>query len=147
MIYLDNAATSYPKPQAVIDAVKNSFADFGANPGRSGHNLSVRTAMEIYEARELLSDFFDGYGAEYVSFTINCTHALNTAIKGILRAGDHCVISSLEHNSVARPVQALADSGLITYSVFDVGSTTEETLENFKNTIKTNIAIVKIFLQ
>lgn len=136
MIYLDNAATSYPKPQSVINAVKNSFTVFGANPGRSGHKLSVKAAAEIYETRELLNELFDGYGGEFVSFTLNCTQALNTAIKGVLRAGDHCVISSLEHNSVARPVKALADSGLITYSVFDVADTTEKTIENFKNALK-----------
>ncbi len=138
MIYLDNAATSYPKPQSVINAVKNSFINYGANPGRSGHKLSVKTAGEIYETRELLSEFFDGYGGEYVSFTVNCTQALNTAIKGILNKGDHVVISSFEHNSVVRPIHALSEKGLIAYSVFDVSDNIEETLDNFKKSIQNN---------
>ncbi len=138
MIYLDNAATSYPKPQLVINAVKNSFINYGANPGRSGHKLSVKTAGEVYETRELLNEFFDGYGAEFVSFMSNCTEALNVGIKGILKAGDHVVISSFEHNSVVRPLQALSDKGLITYSIFDVSDNKQETLENFKKTLKSN---------
>ncbi len=138
MIYLDNAATSYPKPQAVVNAVKNSFINYGANPGRSGHKLSVKTAGEVYETRELLNEFFDGYGGEFVSFTANCTEALNIAIKGILEAGDHVVISSFEHNSVVRPLQYLSDMGLITYSIFEVGDNKQETIDNFKNALKSN---------
>lgn len=138
MIYLDNAATSYPKPQSVINAVKNSFINYGANPGRSGHKLSVKTACEVYETREIINEFFDGYGGEFVSFTGNCTEALNIAIKGVLKEGDHVVISSFEHNSVVRPLQFLKEKGIITYSVFDVSDNKEITLKNFKNAIKDN---------
>lgn len=138
MIYLDNAATSYPKPQSVINAVKNSMFLYGANPGRSGHAFSVKTAETVYETRELLDGFFDGYGSEFVCFTVNCTHALNTAIKGILNEGDHVIISSLEHNSVTRPIHALKEKGFITYSVFSVCEDKEETLENFKKAFTRN---------
>ena len=138
MIYLDNAATSFPKPQTVINAVKNSFINYGANPGRSGHALSVKTAMEVYEARELLNEFFDGFGGEFVSFTANCTQALNMGIKGILKKGDHVVISSFEHNSVVRPIYALSEEGFITYSVFDVSDNVDETLVNFKKCLQNN---------
>ncbi len=144
MIYLDNAATSYPKPQSVINAVKNSFINYGANPGRSGHKLSVKTAGEVYETRELLNELFDGYGGEYVSFTANCTEALNIAIKGVLKQGDHVVISSFEHNSVVRPLQYLAETGLITYSVFAVSDDKEKALENFKKTIKSNTKLAVV---
>ena len=71
MIYLDNAATSYPKPTEVINAVNKSFVLYGANPGRSGHNLSINTAMQVYSAREALNTLFNGYGSELVSFTAN----------------------------------------------------------------------------
>ena len=84
MIYVDNAATTYPKPTEVINAVSKSFGLYGANPGRSGHNSSINTAIEMYSAREKLNALFDGYGSEFVSFTMNCTYALNTAIKGVL---------------------------------------------------------------
>ncbi len=144
MIYLDNAATSYPKPQEVINAVNKAFYRYGANPGRSGHNMSIATAGEVYKCRQLLNEFFNGYGNEYVSFFPNCTYALNTAIKGIVKKGDHIVISSLEHNSVARPVYKLKASGICDFSVFNVSQTTEETLENFKASFneKTKLCVV-----
>lgn len=144
MIYLDNAATSYPKPQRVINAVKNSFINYGANPGRSGHKLSVKTAVEVYETRELLSEFFDGYGGEFTSFTSNCTEALNIAIKGVLKEGDHVVISSFEHNSVVRPLHFLKEKGLISYSIFEVKDNKNETLESFKNTLKNNTKLAVV---
>ena len=127
MIYLDNAATSYPKPLSVINTVKNSMVYYGANPGRSGHDFSVKTASIVYETREALNDFFNGDGAEYVCFTQNCTQALNTAIKGFLKKGDHVVISSLEH-----------------YSVFEVAVEKEITLNNFESAFKpeTRLCIV-----
>ncbi|MBR2877245.1 MAG: aminotransferase class V-fold PLP-dependent enzyme [Clostridia bacterium] len=144
MIYLDNAATSYPKPNEVINAVNKSFVLYGANPGRSGHNFSWNTAMAVYSAREKLNEFFDGYGSEYVSFTQNCTYALNLAIKGVVKKGDHVIISSLEHNSVSRPVYTLNEKGIITYSVFKVTHNEEETLLNLKNEIteKTKLIVV-----
>ncbi len=138
MIYLDNAATSYPKPQSVINAVNSAFFKYGANPGRSGHNMSISTAMEIYKCRGKLNEFFNGLGCEYVSFFPNCTYALNTAVKGFVKRGEHIVISSLEHNSVARPVYKLKEEGVCDFSVFKVAETTEETLENFKSAFKDN---------
>lgn len=144
MIYLDNAATSFPKPFEVIKAVNDSFYFYPANPGRSGHNLSQKTAEQVYKTREALNDFFNGYGSEFVSFFSNCTTALNVGIKGLLRAGDHVIISCLEHNSVARPVHKLKENGLIDYTVFNVGETVEETLENFKKAFKSNTSLCVI---
>ena len=141
MIYLDNAATSFPKPFEVIKAVNDSFYFYPANPGRSGHNLSQKTAEQMYKTREALNDFFNGYGSEFVSFFSNCTTALNVGIKGLLRAGDHVIISCLEHNSVARPVHKLKENGLIDYTVFNVGETVEETLENFRKSFKSNTSL------
>lgn len=138
MIYLDNAATSYPKPQEVINAVNRAFYKYGANPGRSGHNMSLEAAGEVYKCRQLLNNFFNGFGCEFVSFFPNCTYALNTAVKGIVKHGDHIIISSLEHNSVARPVYKLQASGVCDFSVFKVAETEEETLENFKAAFKEN---------
>lgn len=142
MIYLDNAATSYPKPNEVILATKNAFTLYGANPGRSGHNLSQNTAMAVYSTRELLNSFFDGYGTELVSFTLNCTYALNLAIKGIITKGDHVVISSLEHNSVLRPIETLKNLGLIEYSIFRVANNKNDTLENLKSKVRENTKLI-----
>ena len=131
MIYLDNAATSFHKPEEVYFAVENAMRNFSANPGRGGHNLSMAAAEQVFMARESLNEFFNGYGSEFVSFTQNCTQALNMAIKGIVKNGDHIVISCFEHNSVARPVYKLAQDGVAGFSIFNVYDDEEKTLENF----------------
>ena len=138
MIYFDNAATSFPKPFEVIKTVNSAFNLYGANPGRSGHNLSISAANQVYLCREALNRFFNGYGAEFVSFFPNCTYALNVAIKGIISKDDHIIISSLEHNSVLRPVHKLKEDGVADYSIFKVGKTNDETIENFKKCFKNN---------
>ncbi len=104
MIYLDNAATTGRKPQTVINAVASALKSGNANPGRSGHSLSMHTAAKVYSVRNELADFFGASGAENVVFTLNCTHSINCVIKGLVRAGDKVVISSLEHNAVTRPL-------------------------------------------
>ncbi len=138
MIYLDNAATTFYKPPEVKNAVAEALSLYSANPGRSGHELSVKTAEKIFEARESISGFFNGYGSEYVSFTSNCTQALNMAIKGILKRGDHVVISTFEHNSVLRPLYNLKQKGIVDYSVFQVFEEEEKTLQSFKNSFRKN---------
>ncbi len=144
MIYFDNAATSFQKPFEVISAVNIAMTEYCANPGRSGHDLSVKTAEQIYKARVVINEFFNGYGEEFVSFTSNCTEALNTAIKGILKKGDHVVISTLEHNSVVRPIHKLKSKGLVDYTVFDVFDDVEEIIKSFKRAIrkKTRLCVV-----
>lgn len=137
-MYFDNAATSFPKPEWVVKSVSESFLKYGANPGRGGHEMSVKTAEKVYETRKLISDLFNGSGAENVCFTTNCTHALNTAINGLVNVGDHIVISCFEHNSVLRPVHLLKEKGMADYSIFKVGKTVEETLLNFKNSLREN---------
>ncbi|MBR2044275.1 MAG: aminotransferase class V-fold PLP-dependent enzyme [Clostridia bacterium] len=118
MIYLDNAATSGYKPEAVIRSVSNALRALSANPGRSGHNLSVSAAEAVYKVRERLSDFFGATGPERVIFTGNCTQAVNFVLKGVLNANDGLIISNLEHNAVARPAFSLREKG-VKVSVFD----------------------------
>ncbi len=141
MIYFDNAATSFPKPLEVIRTVNAAFSLYGANPGRSGHDMSVSSALQVYKCRGALDRFFNGYGSEFVSFFPNCTYALNTAIKGIVKNGEHIIISSLEHNSVLRPVHKLKEEGKVDYTVFKVSETEEETIENFKLSFRENTAL------
>lgn len=138
MIYLDNAATSYPKPQKVINSVCNSLFFYGANPGRSGYEMSVKTSEKVYKTRAVLNEFFNGFGEEYVTFTSNCTQALNMAMKGVLMPGDHVIISSLEHNSVARVAEELKGKKIIEYDMFFVDKDEEKTLENFRKLFKKN---------
>ena len=119
MIYLDNAATTFPKPKSVVDAVSLALTSFGGNPGRGSHEMSVRAASMIGEAREALAELFDAASPDDVAFTMNTTYALNLAIKSCVKRGDHLLISSMEHNSVLRPIRALADRGVVAFDVFD----------------------------
>ncbi len=136
MIYFDNAATTFPKPLCVQTAVGTAIRRYGANPGRSGHDLSVETAKQVYNVREKAAGFFGAKDAEQVIFTQNCTYALNTVIKGLLKPGDHVIISDLEHNSVLRPVHSLAAKGVIRYSVANVSlQSAQETVEAFRRLI------------
>ena len=103
MIYFDNAATTAKKPPEVINAVTLSLKNYSANPGRGGYKYSAQTADKVFEVRKKLADFFGANGPENVAFTLNCTHSINAVLKGVLKRGDHIVISSLEHNAVMRP--------------------------------------------
>lgn len=107
MIYLDNAATSFPKPKEVIQKLNDFVLNIGGNPGRSGHNLSLEAARIIFEAREKLTGFIGGHDSERLIFTQNGTDSLNLAILGLLRQGDHVITTSMEHNSVMRPLTFL----------------------------------------
>ena len=118
MIYFDNAATTFPKPSAVYSEVDRCIRLYCGNPGRGSHALSRAAAEKIYECREEAASFFGLDLPENVVFTLNTTHALNMAIKGLVRQGDHILISDMEHNSVLRPIAHLAEQGFITYDIF-----------------------------
>jgi len=111
-IYLDNAATTFPKPQQVLAAVNDCLCNYCANPGRGGHKLALRCSREVYTTRELIAEFFNIDDPLRVIFTSNATEALNLALKGSLAAGDHIVSTSMEHNSVLRPLSALQEQGI-----------------------------------
>jgi len=106
MIYLDNAATSFPKPAGMAEAMLEHMVSWCGNPGRSGHGMSKKTAAAIAETREMLADFVGCRDASRIIFTQNATSALNMAIHGLLRKGDHVITTSMEHNSVLRPIVA-----------------------------------------
>lgn len=142
MIYLDNAATTFPKPLYVRRAVNEAMSSFGANPGRSGHYMSMKASEKIYNCRSKIAEFFNEENPENVVFTLNCTHAINIVLKGLLKPGDHVVVSDMEHNAVMRPLTALSNRG-IEYSVAGVSdSDPEETLSNFRNALKSNTKLV-----
>jgi cysteine desulfurase / selenocysteine lyase len=111
-IYFDNAATSWPKPPEVLSAMADCLAEAGGNPGRSGHRLSIAAARLVEEARELLAGLFNAGDPSRIVFTHNATHALNLALYGLLRPGDHAVTTSVEHNSVMRPLRHLETQGV-----------------------------------
>jgi cysteine desulfurase family protein len=112
MIYLDNPATSWPKPPQVKEAMNRFMEEVGANPGRSGHSLSIEAARFIYEAREALSVLFHVKDSSRIVFTLNATESINLALKGLLKFKDHVVTSSMEHNSVMRPLRDLEKKGV-----------------------------------
>ncbi len=134
MINFDNAATTFPKPDSVRSAVSAAITKYGGNPGRSGHDISLATAEEVYSSRVKAAGFF-GAEPENVVFTLNCTHALNFAIKGFVRKGDHIIISDLEHNSVFRPVYALAKRGFISFGIASVSENDDTTINNIAKLI------------
>lgn len=134
MINFDNSATTFPKPRSVKAASATALEKYGGNPGRGGHAISLASANAVFRARENIADFF-GASPENVVFTLNCTHALNLAIKGVLKPGDHVIISSFEHNSSARPVHALSRSG-VKYSIAEVFPESALTVESFRSLIR-----------
>lgn len=114
MIYLDNAATSFPKPPQVIRAMTDALQNFGANPGRGGHQLALQAGRMVEKCREAAASLLGVSSPERVIFTRNCTESLNIAITGILHKGDEVICSHGEHNAVMRPLERFVSRGDIT---------------------------------
>lgn len=126
MIYFDNAATNGFHPSAVTEAAATAVKYLSANPGRSGHRLSVAGAEIVYNARKEVARFFGVQYPERVIFTKNCTEALNTAIFGGIREGGHVITTRGEHNSVLRPLFFLAKEGKIRLDIVSAGDNAAE---------------------
>ncbi|HKQ96233.1 MAG TPA: aminotransferase class V-fold PLP-dependent enzyme [Candidatus Polarisedimenticolia bacterium] len=122
MIYLDHAATSFPKPEEVYRGMDAFVRSAGANPGRGGHRLAVEAEAMLTETRALLARLFGATRPEQVVFALNASDALNMAIKGVVRTGDHVVTTVLEHNSISRPLNRLAAEGAITLTRLPAGA-------------------------
>ena len=118
MIYLDNAATTFPKPHSVTREMTRCMRSYCGNPGRGSHALSLAAAEKIYECRTLAAEMLEAPSPEQVVFCQNTTAAINTVIKGWLTFGDHVLLSDMEHNAVYRPIYKLASRGMISYDVF-----------------------------
>ncbi|MDR0944519.1 MAG: aminotransferase class V-fold PLP-dependent enzyme [Ruminococcus sp.] len=140
MVNFDNAATTFPKPKVVVDSVAEALNYYGGNPGRSGHKLSLQTAEKIYETREKAASFFNAY-PENVVFTLNCTHALNLAVKGVADDRGEIIISSLEHNSVARPAVYKAKSEH-NIAIAHVSDNDDETIKNIRKKITSKTRVI-----
>ncbi len=141
MIYFDNAATSWPKPASVGEAVGKAIKRYGANPGRSGHKMAAETAAQVYLCREKAAELFHCQ-AENIIFTQNCTHSINLVLYGLLRRGDHILISDLEHNAVARTVHQLYLDGICSYSIVHTSANDEETVNNFRQALQPNSRLI-----
>ena len=144
IIYLDNAATSFPKPPCVYERMEKFLREESANPGRSGHRMSVEAEASVEKSRSLLAKFFGIKNSSRIAFTLNCTDALNMAIKGIVHEGDHVVTSVMEHNSVLRPLSGLEEDKLITVTKVKPDSETFLNPEDIKKAItpKTRVVVL-----
>lgn len=143
MIYLDNAATSWPKPDAVCGAMVDCIKNCGANPGRSGHRMAMQASEKVYECRENLARLFGIGDPLRIAFTANATEAINLAVKGLLAAGDHVIITSMEHNAVVRPLKKLESRG-VELSVVRADSNGRVDLKDIENNIKPNTKLLLV---
>ncbi|CAH2215350.1 aminotransferase class V-fold PLP-dependent enzyme [Tepidibacter aestuarii] len=141
MIYLDNAATTFPKPDKVYEEVLNCMKNYGANPGRAGHKLALEAGRTIYETRENICKLFNIDNPMNVVFTNNATDSLNLAIKGFVNEGDHIITTSMEHNSVIRPIKALEKIG-VTNTIVKCNEFGELDVSDIKNAIKENTKLI-----
>lgn len=140
VIYLDNAATTFPKPPQVMHAVNEAMVRYGANPGRSGHRMSLQTAEMIYNCREKAAEFFGLPDAQGVVFTANCTMSLNMVIRGVVGNSGRVLISDLEHNAVWRTVNALPYGKR--YDMAAWSPDDDETVENFRRAITRDTRLI-----
>lgn len=141
MIYLDNAATTYPKPEVVYKAVDECLRGYCANPGRSGHKLSLKAGRIILEAREAIAELFNIKYAERVIFTYNATDSINLGLKGFLKGGDHVITTSMEHNAVMRPLKSLEAIGVET-TIVNCNAQGELDPKEVESAIKSNTKLI-----
>ena len=141
MLYLDNAATSFPKPEAMLQAMINYQQTIGGSPGRSGHGLSIDAGRVVFETREALAQLFNIDDPLRIAFTKNATEALNIALFGLLKKGDHVVTTSMEHNSVMRPLRFLAAQG-VELSVVPCSSQGDVAPEDVRTALRPNTKMV-----
>ncbi len=140
-VYLDHAATSWPKSESVLSAVREAVLRAGGNPGRGSHPLSDAAAELLYDARREAADFFDGV-PERTVFTPGATWALNTAIRGLAPRGCRILYDNFAHNAVVRPVRAMTDAGLCTSAVYDASGSDGEILAVLENCLTRDTAVV-----
>lgn len=144
MIYFDQAATSFPKPPAVAAAVCDALTDFSASPGRSGHRYALAASRVVFQARENLAELLGVEDSSRIIFTANVTQALNLSLAGYLRPGDHVLTSALEHNSVMRPLNWLAENRGLEVEVVPLGRTGLVDAQEFRHRIRSNTRLVVV---
>jgi len=142
-IYLDNAATSFPKPEQVYQAVEHAMRQVGASPGRGGHRRSLEAARIMFQARETVAGLFSIPDSSHIIFTHNATGALNLALHGTLDRGDHVITTSMEHNSLLRPLHALRRNG-VEMTVVPAGSDGVVDPGNIRAAIRSNTRMIAV---
>lgn len=142
MIYLDNSATSFPKPDVVYDFMTDFYKNHGVSPGRSGFDAAIETEEVVFETRKMLTDFFKGDDPNHLTFSYNASDSLNMIIMGLARKGDHVISTNLEHNSVLRPLYHLEMDGTIEVDYMPFDSAGYINPDDIKNAIKDNTRMV-----
>lgn len=140
VIYFDNGATSFPKPGDVASRVYDYIAHSGGNPGRSGHEKSFEAGDMLFSARDMLAELFGVRNPMHVIFTLNATDALNMAISGLVKKGDHVITTSMEHNSTIRPLKALEQKGMIELCIVECSPQGRVATKDLEKQIKHNTA-------
>jgi cysteine desulfurase family protein len=142
VIYLDHAASSWPKPPQVADAMVEAVREYGANPGRGSHAMAVRASRTLFNTRRALAKLFAINNPNDISFTLNTTMALNMGIKGFLKRGDHVICTAVEHNSVRRPLEygKTADGIEVTY--VQVDRTGLLRMDSLKEALQANTSLI-----
>ena len=143
-IYCDQAATSFPKPRAVIEAVSSFLINTSGSPGRSAHRYAIEAGKAVFEARETVADFFNCPSSEQVIFTANVTESLNLVLLGLLQPGDHVVTTAMEHNSVMRPLQYLKESGKVDFTVVSCDNQGRLAPENIQKALRPETRLVVV---
>jgi len=144
MIYCDNAATTFPKPPAVYDAVLDFMKNTGASPGRSGHSLAIKASHIIFETRELCARLFNISNSSRIVFTSNATEALNMALFGLLKPGDRVAVSGMEHNSVMRPLRSLKETIGLDIIIIPCNRRGLLDINEFERAVKTGLRCVVV---
>ncbi|NMB33014.1 MAG: aminotransferase class V-fold PLP-dependent enzyme [Clostridium sp.] len=142
MVYLDNAATSYPKPRIVYNEIQKCMQEYCANPGRGGHRMSISSGSAVFKARETAAEFFKIGNPLRLAFTKNATEALNIAIKGVLRKGDHVITTSMEHNAVIRPLKEMEKEEIIELALVWGNNFGEIDSKHIKKSIRPNTKLI-----
>ena len=142
-IYIDNAATSFPKPEEVYNETLNCMRNYAANPGRSTHTMALESSTKVSETREILSDFFNITSPFNMIFTSNATEGLNIGIKGVLKPGDHVISTVIEHNSVLRPLNSLSKKG-VKVTLLAVDTNGKLNISNLRKEIQKNTKLIVV---
>lgn len=142
-MYLDNAATTFPKPERVYEAVLHAMRDVGASPGRGGYRRSLEAGRILFQARETIAGFFSVSDSSRIIFTQNATGALNLALHGSLSAGDHVVTTSMEHNSMLRPLYELRSKG-VELTIVPAGADGVISVEDMRRAVQANTRMIAV---
>lgn len=143
-IYMDNAATTFPKPEAVYQAVDFFNRHMGGNPGRGSNKATLQAGSLLIDCRDALADLFNIVDSSNIAFTVNITEAINLAIKGILKPGDHVISSSMEHNAIARPLQVMTQQNGVEWTVVPCGGDGSLDPEELRKAIQPNTKMICI---